>query len=613
MQGAGRPEPRSCVHRFRSPLTRTARCQTRSQPLREDTSDPLAGAAAARRAVRHRCKVRTPTSQGDDYDRATGGPEHPIARRWELAMPGLSKQVSTRPSRPSQASRRRWLQAALSLSAAGPLAAQAPPAGATRVALVIGNAAYPQTPLRNAVNDARSVAEVLRAQGFAVLSVHDADRAQMEAAVARAREALHGRSGVGLLYFAGHGLQLQWRNYMVPIDARIEQGADVPAQSVDVQHVLDAFRAAGNRMNIVVLDACRDNPFGEVASGRGLAQMDAPPGTFLAYATAPGHVAEDGTFSSGNGPYAHFLVQELRRPEARIEEVFKRVRFAVRRHTAGRQVPWESTSLEDDFSFARGIVEPLRPGARQRDAAFEEELAEWNRIRESNDVDDFYRFLARFPSGLFSELAQLRIERLQRPAARPRPGPSGVSAPDTSARRFEVGDVIWYEIEDQLQNSRRNVRLRVTAADDERAEFNGGSFVLTQTGGLVKNQFGSFDPPIVELVPDMAPGRRWRSAFLQTHEGKQYRTFYESRVVAVEEIMLQPGPVKAFRVEHHGEALYPDGRMASLRRTTWVDVARGMVVRSDAEFGWAGAPPRQGGRVWFRSVTRLVGEQRRPR
>ena len=160
-----------------------------------------------------------------------------------------------------------------------------------RVALVIGNAAYADAPLVNPSNDARAMSATLKGMGFAVIEARDASRAQMEQAIAKTREALNGKGGVGMLYYAGHGLQLDWHNYLVPIDARLATAADVALQTVDLQQVVDAFKAAGNRMNIVVLDACRDNPFAATSSGKGLAPLDAPPGTFLAYATAPGNVA----------------------------------------------------------------------------------------------------------------------------------------------------------------------------------------------------------------------------------------------------------------------------------------------------------------------------------
>lgn len=479
-----------------------------------------------------------------------------------------------------------------------------------RVALVIGNASYPQAPLRNAVNDAQSVARVLADQGFSVAALMDAGRAEMQAAIARTGEALRGRNGVGLLYFAGHGLQVDWRNYILPVDARIEKAADVPEQGIDAQAVLDAFRAASTRMNIVVLDACRDNPFAEgSASGRGLAQMDAPAGTFLAYATAPGNVAEDGTATSGNGPYAQHLVQELKRPDARIEDVFKRVRFAVRRLTQGRQVPWESTSLDEDFSFGRGIVEPVVLDARTRDAAFERELQEWEAIRASTRVDDFFNYLLRYPNGMFSELAQARIERLQGGAVRAAPRPGMAGTIDLAIRRYEVGDVVTWEVEDQLRGTTQVRRLVVTVADDDRVEFNRGALVLTQGEARVKDNFGEKRPPIVELVADMAVGRRWRSAFSNRAAGVEYRSFYDSRVVALEDLTTPMGTLRCFRVEHRGEAAYPDGRLRLLRRTTWVDSTRGRVMRSDVEFRWAPSNIGIPGAITTRASARIVAQR----
>ena len=510
--------------------------------------------------------------------------------------------------------RRRDLLAA-TLAAPLPLWSAAAPedASGTRVALVIGNANYAQSPLINPAKDATAIADVLRRAGFAVVLLLDADRAGMEAGMAKASASLSGRRGVGLLYFAGHGLQVDWRNYMLPLGASIGNVTDVPTQTVDMQRVLDSFKAAGNRMNIVVLDACRDNPFGRgIATGNGLAPMDAPPGTFLAYATAPGTVADDGTTQSGNGPYARFLAQEMKQANARIEDVFKRVRFAVRQHSAGKQIPWESTSLEEDFSFVRGIVAPLKLSGRERDAAYDEELAGWERIKASTLPDDFYGYLARYPNGLFSELAQARIERLQRRAVRPAPGPSGVTGPDLQARRYEVGDVVWWEYEDQLKGTKTQLRRRVTAADDERAEFNGGQLVLTQTDGRVKDSIGTKNPPIIEVVADMAIGRHWRSAFTNTLDGKVWNNFYESRVVALEDFELQGQTLKVFRVEHFGGSIWPGGKVQALRRMTWVDAQRGRVLRSDATFRWPTRVGNDSG-VVFKVSARVVGEDFQPR
>jgi hypothetical protein len=232
--------------------------------------------------------------------------------------------------------------------------AQAP--ADVRVALVIGNAAYPSAPLVTASNDAKAVADTLRGLGFKVFEARDASKLQMEAALAQARNAMQDANAVGLLFYSGHALQQGWHNYMIPVDATLLAPQDVPANAMDVQTVVEAFRRSGNRMNVFVLDACRENPFGVSASGRGLAPMDAPPGTLLAYSAVPGEVGDDGDVGNGHGLYVHYLLRELVQPGAKVEDVFKRVRFQVRKQSQGRQVPWESTSLESDFVFDAAAV-----------------------------------------------------------------------------------------------------------------------------------------------------------------------------------------------------------------------------------------------------------------
>lgn len=231
-----------------------------------------------------------------------------------------------------------------------------------RVALVIGNAAYQNIPaLGNSTNDAKSMATVLRKLGFGVVEVVDGSKDQMGKAIDQMQTMLKGKQAVGMLYYAGHGLQLDWHNYMVPVDAKLNQAADVPKQTIDIENVIDTFKRSATRMNIIVLDACRDNPFaGKASSGKGLAQLDAPPGTYLAFATSPGNVAEDGDETSGNGLFTQFLLKELQKP-ARIEDVFKRVRLQVRQKSQGRQIPWDSSSLEDDFAFNDGVKHTFNP------------------------------------------------------------------------------------------------------------------------------------------------------------------------------------------------------------------------------------------------------------
>lgn len=244
---------------------------------------------------------------------------------------------------------RRWL---LALGAAMLLAAAAQ-AAESRHALVIGNSKYAQVPLSNPANDAAAMAKVLQRAGFTVDLKLDADQRQMDAAIRAFGDRLKGDS-VGLFYFAGHGVQVKGRNYLLPVGATVQREDEVPFKAVDAQQVLDKMEAAKNRINVVILDACRDNPFAgksrsTAAAGGGLSQMDAPSGSLLAFATAPGSVASDG--KGANGLYTQHLLTNIERPGLPVEEVFKRTRLGVRLDSRGQQVPWENTSLEGDFYF----------------------------------------------------------------------------------------------------------------------------------------------------------------------------------------------------------------------------------------------------------------------
>lgn len=249
----------------------------------------------------------------------------------------------------------------LCLACAAAIAAETPPE--PRFALVIGNAGYSGAPLANAANDAQAVAKVLQRAGFDVDLKLNASQKQMQDAIANLGRRLN-KDGVGLFYFAGHGVQIRGRNYLVPVGAEIRREADVPTFAVDVQQMLDRMGSARNRMNVVILDACRDNPFagsGKAGAG-GLSQLDAPTGSLIAFATAPGAVASDG--KGANGLYTQHLLANIERPGTPIEEVFKRVRLGVRLDSNGGQIPWESTSLEAEFSFfpdSAGRRNPMAP------------------------------------------------------------------------------------------------------------------------------------------------------------------------------------------------------------------------------------------------------------
>jgi hypothetical protein len=473
----------------------------------------------------------------------------------------------------------RWQTTLLLAALALPVAAEAP--ADVRVALVIGNAAYEMAPLTNPVNDARAIGAALESMGFKVFEINNASRAQMEAAITSTGEALRGQHGIGLLFFAGHGLQVDWHNYMVPVDARLTNVSAVAGETVDVQTVLDAFTASGNRVNIVVLDACRDNPFGNATSGKGLAPMNAPADTLLAYSTAPGNVADDGAAEAGHGLYTQYLVRELKVPDARIEDVFKRVRLEVRRHSDGRQVPWESTSLEDDFYFRPPVPRVSQESSK---ASFDEQKADWDRIRASREAADFYAYLQKYPNGLISEQAQFRLDQLENPKLR-ETLPQGVRASLLSGeRRFRVGDRIVYRRSDLFSGAARpDANLVVTLSNDERVELNGGQRVLDPMGNLVTDGEGTRSPAKVRFPAELSIGKRWQTAYKFFGAGNKPPTelVWTYRVTAFEELEVPVGVRQAYRIE--GTSTSTSGYRQTERY--WIDPQTfGIVKDEHAEY-----------------------------
>ena len=219
-----------------------------------------------------------------------------------------------------------------------------------RVALVIGNADYRTAPLKNPVNDARAMSAALRDLGFEVLTGENLGRKAMLQKLREFRDTLRPDS-IGLFYYAGHGMQVKGQNYLIPTDAAVRSEAEIDEESVNLAHLLDRLDEAKNTINIVILDACRDNPFGRSfrSAARGLAQVDAPTGTLIAYATAPGRTAADG--DGANGIYTEEMLRVLRMPGLKVEDVLKRVRAGVVQRTKGGQTPWDASSLIGDFYF----------------------------------------------------------------------------------------------------------------------------------------------------------------------------------------------------------------------------------------------------------------------
>jgi len=299
------------------------------------------------------------------------------------------------------------------------------PAGAQaekRVALVIGNSAYRNTPpLPNPRNDAAAVADALRGLGFAVQSGFDLDRAATEQALRAFGGALDD-ADVALFYYAGHGLQVETRNYLVPVDARLASENDLPFEAVDLTLVL-ALMERRPRVNLVFLDACRDNPLAQnlarsmgaarsTAVSRGLAIAESGIGTLLVYATQPGNVALDG--NGVHSPFTQGLLDYIATPDIEVRSMLSRVRGAVLQATGGKQVPWDHSSLTGDFFFVpRGLAIAAQP----EPPAADRELAFWASVKDSRDPADFRAYLEMYPSGTFAALARNRLAALQPQAA----------------------------------------------------------------------------------------------------------------------------------------------------------------------------------------------------
>lgn len=301
-----------------------------------------------------------------------------------------------------------------------------------RVALVIGNANYENiSPLRNTKNDANLIADSLRRVGFDVTLETDLTYVSMRRAVrsfgARLRAA--GPDAVGLFYYAGHGVQSRGVNYLLPLGAPIETEADLNFEAISAGDVINQMEFAGNTLNLLILDACRNNPFqaGFRSSSRGLARIESASGTLVAFAAAPGQVASDGT--NGNSPYSAALADAMRVPGLSIEQVFKRARIAVEAATHGAQTPWEESSLKGDFFFMppQRVAPPARPQAQAqaigRRQSMEMEALFWRSIEDIGTDEAYDAYLAKYPNGTFAALAEMRKRSLSGMRGQPRPEP----------------------------------------------------------------------------------------------------------------------------------------------------------------------------------------------
>lgn len=391
----------------------------------------------------------------------------------------------------------------------GALLAAAPAFASKKVALVVGNANYAEAPLRNPVNDARAVARQLKAKGFDVLLKENVTKAQFSEAVADFGEKL-AEGDTALFFYAGHGLQVQGRNYLVPVDARITSEQRVRLETMDVEAVLDQTTAAKAKVSLVILDACRNNPFERRfrSTGGGLAQISAPEGTLIAYATAPGKVAADGEGS--NGLYTQALLKSLAEPGLKVEEVFKSVRIEVARASGGAQIPWEASSLTGDFFF-----EPPVEQTAVREVLF------WDSVKGSSDPSELNTYLTIYPNGHFAPIARARIAAVEAARAQQAAQAEMVRAQSEAAKRAADEARIQAEAARSLE-AKETARLSPESdrADRLIAEFrNQSSRQVASVAGAVPRIFATINGSFSAYVGAAVMGHTPIQSFLTVEEG----------------------------------------------------------------------------------------------
>jgi len=283
-----------------------------------------------------------------------------------------------------------------------------------RVALVVGNSAYEHTtPLRNPKNDAEAMTARLEKLGFEVFGGTDLDRRKLVESLIRFGRAAE-QADVALFFYAGHGLQVNGQNYLVPVDAMVEFEAEIDISLVSLSQIMQQLER-GSRTNLVFLDACRDNPFAKemarsmnraaVSLSKGLGRIQSGSGTFIAFATQPDAVASDGT--GANSPFTTALLKHIDRPGQSISDMMIEVRNEVIAETGGKQVPWDSSSLTGRFSFATEQTATAAPAATPAPSASVEKEA-YEQAVEVGSCGAYEAFQRRFPDSFYAELAKER-------------------------------------------------------------------------------------------------------------------------------------------------------------------------------------------------------------
>ena len=382
-----------------------------------------------------------------------------------------------------------------------------------RVALVIGNSAYTKVaPLRNPQNDANAIAISLENLRFEVVRGINLDRRGF---VAKIREfaKLSAGADVALFFYAGHGLQVGGTNYLAPIDATIADETDLGFEAIELSSILRVMERE-DRINLIFLDACRDNPMSRslsrsmgtrsAAVGAGLAPIDSGSGTLIGFATQPGNVALDGE-GTVNSPFTTALLKHIDTPDLDVAQLMRRVRKDVKSVTNGRQIPWTNESLTEDFAFnsrsteRANVVKPVivgNNGSTRSDAA-QLELEIWRSARESKDPDFLRLYLDKYPGGAFASMARLFIKKYEASKQNTRKTEIAVVQPKvlviTPTRQYDnrsiARDFMLGHLESwSLSNSRLLARLPALYA--ARVKYYGKSRSRSQ---VLRDKRGFFD------------------------------------------------------------------------------------------------------------------------
>lgn len=500
-------------------------------------------------------------------------------------------------------------------------AIQAAPFAGKRVALVVGNSKYPTAPLRNPGNDARAIAKSLKDLGFEVTLRENASQRDLAVAIRQFGSSITPGSAA-LFYFAGHGMQVKGRNYLVPVDADIQVEDEVPYSAIDANLVLDKMEVGKSAVNIVILDACRNNPFSRRfrSSATGLAEMIAPIGTLIAFATAPGSVAQDG--AGENGVYTKHLLESIAMPGLPVEQMFKRVRIGVARETNEGQVPWESSSMKGDFAFRDApaqqavsqeklIEEAARAAAERAATLTAERMSREQAARQpQNDrARAEQEALAAEREKLLREREHLAAENealKRKAAASTQPAPLALAAPTPASQpsnaatgpddgRPKVGDRWTYRFSDgygkTLNYSVRIAVVRDKEITDEisigKSRHNntfepGMEWVSRNLGGIVIREIS----PYLSSLGPVEPTSDWNSIQVPGGSG-----LYVARLSGTERITVPAGTYDTRKIIVVGDQFVRGSQTRRLTATVWyADKVKRFVKMSFHSPDFSGAP-----------------------